>query len=252
MQAKPAKRTSKSASIYITVASLLIIALTISGLSVFLKAYRFEVTGNRIYTKEMIVSASGISTGKHSIFTDKKSMAASILSALPYISEVTIELKLPDMVRINVTESAAIAVIVQPEYALVLDSNGRILEKEETVPGSLIEVRGFIPSEVQAGSVMKPSAGDERRLQQLVEALKAIEEENAEKEVKYIDVTNLAHFMIGFGPRFTADFGVADNIRYKLTRLPGIIKDLEVSIPEYETGIINMSEREPWRWVPDR
>jgi len=251
MTGRKTKRISKSASVFIPAAAFLILILCTLGISVFINVVRIEVTGNKIYCKEEVVKASEISVGDRMLFSDKKGVLEKISSSLPYVSEVNIEYKLPDLVIINVIETSAIAVINRSDDILVLDSSGRVLEQTKVVTEKYIEVRGFSPAEAIPGSLMKAGPGDETRLNQITDALKIIEGADVAKTVRFIDVSNLAHFIIGYGPRFTADFGNTD-FRFKLSRMPDIIAECERKIKEHETGIINMSEKDQWRWVPDK
>ena len=57
------RRKSKSAVVYIPTAVILILFLMAFGVSVFLKIINIEVIGASVYTKEEIITASGITKG---------------------------------------------------------------------------------------------------------------------------------------------------------------------------------------------
>ena len=246
------RRKSKSAAVYIPIAILLIIVLVTLGISVFLKIVEIEVIGASLYTKEEIITASGIMTGDNMLLINADDVSRRIYSAMPYIDEVNIKLSPPDLVSINVTETRAMAAINYPGGAFMIDSTCRVLEKAEIARESLIEIRGFIPVDVAVGDMLKANPGDDTRLKYLKEVLDAIGQEGIYKDVLFIDVASIANINFLYGGRFTVIIGTPDNMRYKLSSLKDIITDIKTRSSGDETWTIYMTDREPWRWAPDR
>ena len=229
MLKKIARRESKSAVAYISVSVVLILGLAVFGASVFFKVLVIEAVGASRYLREDIVKVSGIMIGDSILFMDTNAASQRILAAMPYISEVKIETSFPDRVRIIVTETTAAATIDYLDSVVLIDSAGRVLDHLEHAPQGLIEVRGFTPSEASLGSTVRTGIGDDTKLRYLIETLEAMEIGGIQKNVSYIDVTNIAHVTFQYFDRFTVILGTTDNISHKLESLPEIIAEIEAN-----------------------
>ena len=110
---RPSRRRRRgSLGPLLRVLSLLLAAVAIvAALTLFFKVDQVLVTGNSRYTQEEIVAASGVEKGDNLILLDKYRISQSVYTSLPYISEVRINRKLPDTLVVDVTETAASAVI---------------------------------------------------------------------------------------------------------------------------------------------
>ena len=249
---KKPRRKSKSAAIYIFIAALLIIILAVLGISVFLKIIEIEVNGASLYSKEAIIAASGISIGDNILFMDTKGASQNISAIMPYINEVNIEISLPDTIMIYISETKPFAAVKYPGGALMIDKMGRILEQSDIAPDDLIEIRGFTPTSPVVGNALQAESGDDTRLGLLNEVLAAIEREGIQNDVSYLDVSNIAYISFGYRGRFRVILGRGDYLRDKLSSLDEMIADIDESEENDVTGTINMSDRERWRWTPDR
>ena len=252
MRTRRRRRRSKSAAIYVTVGVLLILITAILGISVFLKIMDIEVVGSTMYPEKEVIMASGISPGNNMLFFDKETAARRIRTAMPYISEVSIELVPPATVRITVSESTAIAKIAFMGKLLLIDSAGRVLKQADATNEDMIEVRGFVPSEAEVGNKLRAPAGSETQLRSMIDVLTAFEKEGILGSIAYLDVTNIAAISFGYTGRFTVILGGSGNAGYKLSQLPGIVSDIDEERTENARGIINMSDASgKWRFNPD-
>ena len=246
------RRKSKSAAIYIPVAVLLVAFLTVYGISVFLKIVDIEVSGAALYTKEEIILASGIAMGDNMLFINSGSVQQRIYAAMPYINEVSVEISLPDIVRIRVIEAVPLASIKCSEGVLVIDTKCKILEMTDVAPVGLIEISGFTPADITVGNDLKAYPGDDTRLSSLKDVLAAIEMEGIYNDVSSIDVANIAYISFFYCGRFDVILGRPDNMQYKMNVLKEFIAGREAESSRDETGTIDMSVRGQWRYTPDR
>ena len=252
MGVKKQRRISKSASVYVPVAVLLIVLLAVAGISVFFRVVDIEVTGASLYTKEEIVLASGIVMGDNMLFIKAGNILQKIYSAMPYISEASVEFLPPDIVRINIVESVPMASIRYPDGVLVIDSTCKILDKVDFVPAGLIEIKGFVPAGAVVGNALKADPGDDTRLKYIGEVLLAVEKEGIQGGVSYIDVSSISHVNFLYCNQFTVVLGTTDNIQYKMSILDEFIASRDMESSKDETGTIDMSIRGQWRFTPDR
>ena len=246
------RRRSGSAVIYIPVAALLMVLLGIYGISAFLRIIEIEVVGVSMYTIDDIIAASGISTGDNMLFVNTDSVIKKIEAALPYVSEASIEFDIPDRVRINISETTAMATIKDSGGVLVIDAAGRILEIAEVAPEYLVEIVGFTPYNSIVGSAVRAHSGDETRLDYLKEVLEVIKSEGIVDEVSVVDMTSIAYISFQYKNRFTVVLGTTDNIRYKFNSLAVIVEEITADRPLSVNGYIYLSDRGPARFEPER
>jgi len=245
------RRIGRGAALYIPVGALIIIFLTVWGTSIFLTIVDIEVTGVSIYTEAEIIEASGIVSGDNMLFLDMKSASLSICEAKPYISDVKISRVPPDVIRIEVTESTATAMISYQDRVLVIDSNGRILKEMDKTYSGLIDVRGIVPENPVEGYPVKVAQGGEMQLQYTKDVLMAIEKEGLEGDVSYLDVSNIANISLVYGGRFKVMLGGPGNARHKLSQLiTVVIPDIEDNRGSYsEPWTVNMTDPSgAWTW----
>ena len=254
MNKKRQWRKSTSTAIYVPVAVLLIMFLAAFGTSAFLRIMYIEIVGASMYTEEEVINVAGISSAGNLLYIDIGAIKNSIYTNLPYINNVEIMRVLPDTILIEVTESTALAAIGYQNDILVIDSAGRVLERVDTVPPGLIEVRGFTPLDPEIGGVMKTElGGDEMRLQYLTEVLEAIEKAEIRSDVSYVDVASIVGITFGYMDRFTVVIGGSSNVQHKLSRLPQTIDRINEDFGLEETGRINMSDSyAEWSFYQDR
>jgi len=253
MRSKKRRRRSRSAAVYIPVGIILILALTVLGISVFLRVMEIEVVGAEMYTKEEIITASGISRGEYIYFVDADSAAKKIRAVMPYISEVSIEPAPPSGVRITVGETSAIAAVEYPDGVLIIDSSGKVLARENAAPDGLIEVKGLVPAETETGvgTRMRAPEGGETQMKSLTDVLSAIEKSGMIEDISYLDVANIATISFGYAGRFTVVLGGSGNASHKLSQLPQFVEGVNENHPPETTGEINMSDPSgKWRFTP--
>ena len=236
------RRRSTSATVFLPVAAILIVAFSTLGVSSFLRIMYIEVVGASRYSEEEIIFVSGISTAKNLLFLDKSAIEGRIRSEMPYISSVIITRVIPDTIWIDITESTALAMIRFKDETLVIDSSGRVLERLEVPPAGLVEVRGFTPVNPEIGSAMKAEPSGETRLQYLTDVLKAMERADICDDVSYLDVSNIVGINFWYIDRFEVTIGGSGNVQQKLGRLPQIVEKINEDYGVEETGRISMSD----------
>ena len=249
---KKPRRNSKSAVVYIPVAILLIFLLTVFGISVFLRIDDIEVSGAALYTKEEIILASGIAIGDNMLFMNSGNIQQKIYSAMPYIDEVNVDIRLPDLIQIRVSEAVPMASIKYSDGVLVIDSKCKILDNADFAPDGLIVISGLTPADITVGNDLKAYPGDETRLSSLKDVLTAIEKEGIYNDVSGIDISNIAYISFFYCGRFNVILGKPDNMQYKMNVLKEFIAERDTESSKDETGTIDMSVRGQWRYTPDR
>jgi len=243
---------------YIALGITLITLMTIIGASAFMKASEIRIEGDYNINPEIIIDASGLAVGDNLLFVNPQNVSQRIRQALPFVNAAKVTRILPDVVLIEINESSAVAILSHAGESFITDSTGRVLEKvsgtvdevklrSDTI-GSLhlIEVRGVDIDNAVLGSVIKPVFGTEMKLQYMQDVLSALEREGMEKDVAYIDVSNIVNVHFGYLDKFKVILGGStnlrqSNLRYNLERLPGAVEEVEFRYPN-TAGNLNMSD----------
>ena len=231
----------KSSAAYIAVGVALVTLMTLIGTSAFLRVVDIRVEGASKYSALEVSEASGVSKGDSLMRVNKQRVSGNILRALPFIKEAHISRKLPDILLIEVIESTAIASIYFAGDNLILDSAGRVLMRTDESPGDLIEIRGIEISDVREGEPPRVELGAETKLQYVQDILGAMEREEMEKDVSYLDVSNISNIHFGYLGRYRVVLGGVRDLKHKLGRLPDDVLKIELRYPN-TPGDINMTD----------
>ena len=98
------RRRGSFAPLYKLLCLALIMGAVAAAMAVFFKAEKIEVSGNSRYTAQQVVDVCGVEQGDNLFFMNKYEVAGRISQALPYVESVSINRKLPESLRIRVTE----------------------------------------------------------------------------------------------------------------------------------------------------
>ena len=101
---------------------LLTAVAVVAALTLFFKVDQVVVSGNDRYSTQEIVEVSGVEQGDNLILMDKYRIAEKLYTQLPYITEVRINRKLPDVLMVEVVETQAVAAIKGGSSTWLLDS----------------------------------------------------------------------------------------------------------------------------------
>ena len=227
MERRKSRRITGTATFYIPVAILFVIVFMLMGTSVFLRIANIEVTGVSKYIPSEIIKESGIAIGDSILKMDIQSASERISSIMPYIEQVDIQYTLPDTVHITVKESYAVASIAVNGGVAIVNAHGKILEITDKKPKNSIEIIGFTPLEVSAGTNIRSEPNEDTKLRYLLEVLTAIDEAMIQDDISYVDVTNFSRINIGYKGMYTVLLGGSTDALDKFKRLPIAIAGVE-------------------------
>ena len=95
------RRRGSFGFLYKLLSVLVICGAIVAALTLFFRVDTVVITGQQRYTEEEIREASGIAEGANLVLFNKYTAANNIVSALPYIEEISINRKLPDTLLIQ-------------------------------------------------------------------------------------------------------------------------------------------------------
>ena len=238
-----------------TVAAV-VLALVLA-MAVFFRVEHIHVSGMDQYTAWDISQASGIEKGE-SLFSLGLPGAAAKVKALPYVKDVRINIKLPNMVLIEITEvRVTYAVKAQDDDWWLIDSGGRVIEKvapnEQDKYTKILGVHLLNPKVGQqsvAHETAKPEVDAEGNTipvtvtaaQQLTVALSIADQLEANGvigQAASIDVNDMGNIQVWYGEQYQIKLGDDSQLPHKINLAKGAIDEL--SKESHNSGVLDVS-----------
>ncbi len=227
---------------------LAICAVIVVALTLFFKVDAIQVTGGKRYSKQEVVSASGIKTGDNLFLLNKFEMAQKILKRLPYIEKVQINRKLPDQLVIGIRECSTVFAIEKGDTAWLISSGGKIVDCRGLPDAKKIPV-------IDGCRLIAPSVGTEmdlstkRRSQRssLLSLLSALQSAGTADQVGAIHLKSTSELVMDYAGRFSVKMPYNGDYPHLLKYLREVMKQLESN----ETGTIDLMTDGEAHVLPD-
>ncbi len=223
----------------IMLVSLTITTLVLLALSPLFNITAIEVHGNRHYTSEEIVQATGIAIGSNgfkNIGSNWKNIFALrfgeseeyLLHSKPYIEHVTVRFILPGTVRVTLTERKPLAVVNYMGNEVIVDKNGYALDyfvdDAEVESIKLPAILGVGIKSLRLGQVLEfetqnGSEGFYAAVRLLLSIKESDESTETYKLYKYVDSVDAGdpkNIILGFDGRFRVKFGDLKELDHNL------------------------------------
>ena len=241
--------------LHLATVAAVVIALVLC-LSLFFKVEVIEISGVDRYTAWDIEQASGIEKGENLLTFGRTKAAGKIISALPYIKEVRIGIKLPNTVKIEVVE-------VQVAYAVegidgtwwLVSSDGKVVDKvPEGRQGSYPKVQGVKlekatvgnpaiawqdpqPPTDANGNTVPVTTTAAQRLQAVVNIAGFLEANGIIGKIESIDVTSLQNIQMWYGDQFQILLGGPDKLSIKIANMKAALTQVA-----YDEGVLDLRD----------
>lgn len=271
-------------------ATLAVVLAVMLCFSIFFKVGRITISGTEKYTPEAVLEASGIQRGESLLGMNRNKKANNILSALPYVKEVQIGIKLPDTVNISIVELAVTYAVEDTEGRWwLMDSGCKLMEGvSQTEAQSHTQVVGLVITDPQVGSEITPlenstptetaqpateetqetaeettestqapateetvAAGSTKtKVEAVREILKALEANNLMGEIRQVDVTFLYSITLQYEDRLEIRLGQPENLTYKVNYMAQAL----TQIADYQIGTLDVTfdGTEEARFIPQQ
>ena len=229
-----------------TVAAVVI--AVVLGMSIFFKAQQVTVSGTVKYTPWEVKEASGIQDGDSLLSLSKARISARIRTALPYIGDVRVGIKLPNTVNIDVTELEVVYGVEDTEGVWwLMDVTGRIVDKTDAA--SAKNHTRVIGIKLQNAAVGKQAAAAETesadsatvtaeaQLKIATQILDSLERNGILGKIDTVDVTELNELMLWYADRYEVNLGDAEQMDHKIASMKAAIQKMG----EYQTGYLDVS-----------
>lgn len=246
----------------ITVAAV-VFALVL-GMAIFFKVEHITVSGMEKYTAWEIRQASGIQEGENLLTISDAKIGGRITTALPYVKQARVGIKLPDTVNIEIVElDVAYAAQAEDGSWWLINAAGKVVDKingteakthtqvlgiqldkpevgQQAVAAEPQQETQASESEEESQTVPAPvTISAAEYLKVAVTILQNLEENGFIGELASIDVSNLNDLEIWYGQRFQIKLGDRQNLSYKISSVKAVIESSEIG--DYSSGILDVS-----------
>jgi cell division protein FtsQ len=231
------KRKLKKAILSLALMIVVLCVGIVLVFSLFFKTSIVTIKGDSIYKPEKIVEKSGIVAGDNLFRINEEQISEQLSKQLPYIKSATIKRELPDTIVIEIESATGIACVENNKTYVILDSDGKVLEKGVTeLKTPLPVIKNVVPKNVEEGSTIELS--NKKRNEALPQILSAIESADLENLTE-IDLNNVNDIKIKYDDRITLKIGNLSNVEKKLARGKKAIEN-ENEINAYAEGTLDL------------
>lgn len=229
-RARPSRKKLKK---FLIVLAVIAVCFLITRLPFFNIKY-IDIKDNRMFTDEAVIAASKISIGDN-IFDHRGSqIKKNISSEIPYMVDVKVKRQLPDRLVITVKENSPVLAIPYKNKFLILDKNGKVIEKADSVL-TATRVDGLEVKKAKIGEKLK--AGNKFDLEQALKV--AADANDAGMFFKSIDVSsNLS--ITAYVTDTIGCTGDAIDIRNNLDGIKALLYDIDQK--GYTSGTIYIGD----------
>jgi len=191
-----------------------------------------DIEGNSRVDAKTIIDASGFTLGEN-IFKFSLPKAGEAIASIPYINSIELQRKLPGKIEINVTECIPIAYIQSAGGMVVVDKDGKVLEKkDENNPHKIPVLFDFKFEKYTLGK--KIDENNNEKLQKTLEITKNLYNNNLIADVISITTTK-GELCLNLRSGLRVILGSGEELEKKLTMLQEVLKRL----PEGAGGVID-------------
>ena len=241
------KKKKKGKKAFIIILIFLIIGVLASGCYLLFTSATFDVSevelnGTERYTKEEIMSSLDISLGKN-IFIEFFSYNLEIINKFPYLSDINLNIKLPNKIQLNVSErtSKYLAYDKEKNKFFKIDGEGYILEEgkiEEKTEDEMLVYGITFADEIIFGE--KINEIDYSKILTYLNVKKEYDKSGIGMTITKVSFEN-SLTTLTLDDKLIVKFPNEIELEYKMNFLKGIIEKL----PAESVGVIDMTKDKP-------
>ena len=241
------KKKKKGKKAFIIILIFLIIGVLASGCYLLFTSSTFDVSevelnGTERYTKEEIMSSLDISLGKN-IFIEFFSYNKENINKFPYLSDINLNIKLPNKIQLNVSErtSKYLAYYKEKNKFFKIDGEGYILEEgkiEEKTEDEMLVYGITFADEIIFGE--KINEIDYSKILTYLNVKKEYDKSGIGMTITKVSFEN-SLTTLTLDDKLIVKFPNEIELEYKMNFLKGIIEKL----PAESVGVIDMTKDKP-------
>lgn len=234
MAKKQKKRKKKKLGGIFILLLLFVIALVMLLTSPVFCVKSVEVLGNSRLTAEEIYAAADIPEGINSFRLSLRGTKKRVES-LPYIMTAKVSRRLPDKIRIHVTERTEKAMAKTAAGYAVIDNTGsvlRLVDKEEGLP----ILSGFQTEQAVEGSPIQLSEG--KPIEEYLAIMNVLEKEALLEPIKEISILSNIDVRLYLKSGMEIYLGATEDMEYKLKLVRNILTSEGTNVTAESNGVL--------------
>lgn len=234
------RRVLRIVSYCLIVAVILIVGVVLS-LTVLFKTQSYEVTGTDRYTADQIAAVSGIVEGENIFLAPKAPAERRIKDEFPYVEDVDVTFRIPDTIRIHITEAVEgyLVKATDTEY-LLISTRGRILDRVSDISGYDLPI--FIGPDAAGGEIGDYVDYEDQTVMGIIDEITGVFADNGYQGITEIDATNPASISFTYDDRIKVKLGLPEDLSYKIRTAMTIIEEkIDVNTAAAIEGVLDVS-----------
>jgi len=209
-----------------TIIVLFIVGTIFAIKSNFFIIKKVSILGNPVMSGEDVKNGTENLIGQNILFINKQNIISNAKKN-PYVENVEISKSYPKQVNIKISEKEGIYYVEKDGYKYVLDNDGNLLEKTDSVENrSLVNVKGIDLKDVALGQKM---IDDSRVLDFLDIFYQIIKINPTNYKIDYVDISDFTNIKVYVG-KVEGRLGNDENIPDKMNKLLHIIQNPDIGI----------------------
>lgn len=229
-EVKRKRRRRLKPALFIMLALFLVAIAAVLSLTVFFEIESVNVSGESIYSQEMVINAAGIKNGQNLLRLNKNKISDKIEKGLPYVKDAVVTKVFPNSVSIRIVPATEFAVMEIDGQLVTIDENFKALSIEIERREDLAFIKGVKASNVVLGEIVTITDKEQQNvLNELLKFAKA-----SELRVTAFDITNTVSVSALLEDRILVQFGSRNYFENKINHLkamlPTVIADKQAKI----------------------
>ena len=198
---------------------------------------KIEINGNDVYTDVEVLEAAQLGTGMNMLTVREKQVNDSVTTILPFISQIGVDYKLPDVLELNVESTKEQLILKCGRKYICVDSTGKIVsdKKKKLAEGQFL-VQGLVEQEYTVGEEFKASVENAERFK-IAREFAMVAEASDTLSYGVLDLKDLKDITFTYRSRIRLYLGDGNNLEKKMKSAIGIMNESDIGD---KTGYINL------------
>ncbi len=211
---KKKRRKSNLSLYYLMLFVVTSCTFVVLSITVLFNIEEITVSGTSLYSKEEIISASGIRMGDNLVRLKTDKTSNEIINLLANIDDVMVKKKFPSKVVITVKPAEPFAVLLENSKYFVISKSGKIMQTNlSNNVNDLLLIKGYEPENLELNA--KVTSKDEKK-EKLIFEMSSIIQSIEFDGITEIDISDRMNLTITYQNRILIRFGSSQEIEYKL------------------------------------
>lgn len=239
--ASPLKRKIVRIVSTVAIVAVILVVGVILSLTVLFKTSAYEVVGNTLYLEEDIIATCGIAEGENIFLAAKGPAEERIVSRFPYIEEANVTFKIPDTIKIEITEAVEgyLFKVSDTDY-LVISTRGHVLSR--VADRSAYQLPVFIGPKLKSGEIGQQVAYEDESVMEIITDITKVFSDNGYQGITEINATDMTAITFTYDARIRVKLGLPEDLSYKIrTAMTVITGSIDVNPSARQQGTLDVS-----------